>query len=256
MHHDLPDTYPSERRELQVIATHLLARRLVSATGRFGLRPTPDGFGTPQFDSGEPDRRRERVRISGGLLVVERLDPAATTTATLIDGASTRELATFVGVTLDAPDDGFDVGHDTPPIGDPDRRVAIGESTFRATADWFATVAAGLDVVAGSVTDPRSTPTVAQIWPEHFDLAFDLAFDPTRADTHRVNLGGAVGDDLHAEPYLYVGPWTGDRPGDPEFWNAPFGAVLPRAQVLTHEHPATAAAEFFRRGLDLLSTVA
>jgi hypothetical protein len=47
----------------------------------------------------------------------------------------------------------------------------------------------------------------------------------------KVNLGGSPGDGFCAEPYLYVGPWTSDRPGDPAFWNAPFGAIA-RASAL------------------------
>ena len=35
------------RDELQRIATHVLARARFAATGRFGLRATPGGFGTP-----------------------------------------------------------------------------------------------------------------------------------------------------------------------------------------------------------------
>lgn len=254
MHHRLTDTYPTERRSLQVVATHVLARRLHAATGRFGLRATPGGFGTPQFE--ETGSGREQLRVSRGHLVRERLDPHATTSTMPLDGATLRELATFAGVRLtgDASVE-FSVGHDTPSIGDIDRAVAISTETFRVIGDWFTIVAAALDAVAGSVTDNRSTPTVGQIWPEHFDLAFDLAFDPDRADTRRVNLGGAVGDGFEPEPYLYVGPWTGDRPGDPEFWNAPFGAVLRRTDLLDKDDPVSVASAFFQTGLALLSAV-
>ena len=37
------------RDVLKRIATHVLARRRYAATGRFGLRATPGGFGTPAF---------------------------------------------------------------------------------------------------------------------------------------------------------------------------------------------------------------
>jgi hypothetical protein len=46
-----------------------------------------------------------------------------------------------------------------------------------------------------------------------------------------VNLGGSPGDGFSDEPYLYVGPWTSDRPGDSEFWNAPFGAFRTWSQL-------------------------
>ena len=261
MHHRLPDTYATERRTLQVVATHVIARRLHDATGRFGLRATPGGFGTPQFETS--DTGRERLRLAGDRLVRERLDPTASTTSTPVDGVTLAELAAFAGVRLDHDDDvddgdaeRFSVGHDTPSLGDTDHPLTIGVETFRAIGDWFAVVAAALDAVAGSATDPRSTPSVAQIWPEHFDLAVDLAFDPNRADIRRANVGGSVGDGFEAEPYLYVGPWTDDRPGDPEFWNAPFGAVLRRTDLLASHDPAGSAAAFFDRGLTLLATAA
>jgi hypothetical protein len=41
----------------------------------------------------------------------------------------------------------------------------------------------------------------------------------------RVKPGASPGDGICAEPHLYVGPWTTDRPRDSEFWNAPFGAM-------------------------------
>lgn len=257
MHHRLPDTYPTERRLLQVVATHVIARRLHDATGRFGLRTTPGGFGTPQFETSGPDARRERLRVAGGRLVSERLDPSATTTSMPIDGSTLLELAAFAGVEFTGSgNEEFSVGHDTPSLGDPDRPLTIGAETIRAIGDWFTLVATALDAAAGAVTDRRSTPSVAQIWPEHFDLAFDLAFDPTAADTRRVNVGGAVGDGFEAAPYLYVGPWTDDRPGDPAFWNAPFGAVLRRADLPASPDPAAAATAFFARGLTLLATAA
>ena len=58
-----------------------------------------------------------------------------------------------------------------------------------------------------------------------------------------------VNDVAIDEPYLYLGPWTDDRPGDAGFWNAPFGAVLRRSELGTAE----AGADFIRRGLALLS---
>ncbi len=249
----LPDTYPTERRALQVVTTHVVARRLHAATGRFGLRATPGGFGTPQFET--PDVGRERLRVTGGRLVRERLDPTATTESMPIDGSTLLELAAFAGVELTGADaDAFSVGHDTPALGDIDRRIGVGTETTRVIGDWFGIVAGALDAIVGTVTDARSTPTVAQLWPEHFDLAFDLAFDPDATDTRRVNVGGAVGDGFEPEPYLYVGPWTDDRPGDSDFWNAPFGAVLRRDDVFAGDDPTDVAAAFLERGLAMLST--
>jgi hypothetical protein len=87
---------------------------------------------------------------------------------------------------------------------------------------------------------------VPRLWPEHFDLAVEAGL----GGGDRVNLGGSPGDGFSAEPYVYVGPWSSARPGDPAFWNAPFGAVRTRGEL--GDEPAAAAAEFLRRGFDLM----
>ncbi len=60
----LPPTYAATRNALQRVAVHVLARRRHAVTGRFGLRATPGGFGTPAFG---PDE--EVLRIAGDRLV-------------------------------------------------------------------------------------------------------------------------------------------------------------------------------------------
>ena len=58
------------------------------------------------------------------------------------------------------------------------------------------------------------------LWPEHFDIAI-------RVDD--VNYGVSPGDDYLNEPYAYVGV---DPVPDDEFWNAPFGAARPLADLV------------------------
>ena len=116
-------------------------------------------------------------------------------------------------------------------------------------------VAIALDrVVAGA--DPRLAPSAVQLWPEHFDVAIDIAFDaaptPAAVGERRVNLGGSPGDGFHAEPYAYIGPWTDDRPGDDGFWNAPFGAVLGYGEIADADDPVRVVTDFFERGLAVL----
>ncbi len=55
-----------------------------------------------------------------------------------------------------------------------------------------------------------------------------------------------------AEPYLYVGPWTEARPGDPEYWNASYVAVATRSSLLATGGPFGAGVAFLIRGLTLL----
>ena len=59
-----------------------------------------------------------------------------------------------------------------------------------------------------------------------------------------INYGASPGDDHIADPYLYVGPHAGPPPGDPAFWNAPFGAARTFRQIGT----VAEATAFFRDG--------
>jgi hypothetical protein len=78
------------------------------------------------------------------------------------------------------------------------------------------------------------------LWPEHFDVA-------VTAD--EVNYGVSAGDDYHALPYAYVGPWT---PRTGEFWNAPFGSVHSLDTTLDLDGVAASIADFFHRGQEEL----
>ena len=67
---------------------------------------------------------------------------------------------------------------------------------------------------------------------------------PRRAG-RRANYGASPGDEQHAEPYLYVGPWTAEPQG--ELWNASAfnGAELGYADLADGGDPAAAALDFF-----------
>src|SRR5258705_8950589 len=60
------------RIALHRIATHVAARARFAATGKFGLRATPGGFGTPAFGADV-----EVIRVAGTQLVRERGGGAA-----------------------------------------------------------------------------------------------------------------------------------------------------------------------------------
>ena len=235
---ELPASFADTRDALQRVAVHIVARaRNQAGAHSIGLRVAPGGFGTPDFG---PDVTR--VRVSGGLLLREVGGPdTVTSVATEIDGATLVQLAQVAGVDLAAD---LDVGHDTPPVGDVDEPLHVDVAAARALAGWYATTNAALDHVVAAV-DAEASPTLVQLWPEHFDAALDLAVAPGI----RVNLGGSPGDGFSAEPYLYVGPWTADRPGDSDFWNAPFGAVLGYEALAAEPDPVAAAASFFLAGI-------
>lgn len=223
----------SARLSLHRVAVHVVARARVEAAQRFSLRVTPGGFGTPDL---APDGRR--IRVSGDRLVVESDAPgAAAVRSHGIHGATLAELAAFAGVDLTQP---LNVGHDTPPVGDVDAPIALPSTGARAVADWYAMVAEMLDGVVAALT-PEAAPTLPRLWPEHFDVAVEAEARPGQ----RVNLGGSPGDGFSAEPYLYVGPWTAERPGEAAFWNAPFGASLTRGELPADRADAVSAGVAF-----------
>jgi hypothetical protein len=161
-------------------------------------------------------------------------------TATLLHAA------TRVGVDLSQ---GFEVGQDTPLLGDPSTPLKIDAAAAHALAEWFRYGWAVLDAVLAAAS-PHTQPAVIQLWPEHFDAAFDLAVTPER----RTNLGASPGDSYCPQPYLYVGPWDGKRPSGSSYWNAPFGAVLSYDELRASEHAVAAGIAFLQQGIDLLTS--
>jgi len=206
--------YTATRRALHAVAEQVLAGALHRATGRIGLRATPDGFGTPWFSG-------RRLRVAGVDLVVEDGDAVRRAPLTTLG-----EAAAFAGIEPGAPDV-------YPPATEPapDAPLALDPTAAAAVHDWFRVVADALAVWRDEVADRQ--PNEVQLWPEHFDLALVAG---------KVNYGGSPGDDGHAAPYAYVGPWRTDGLVG-EYWNEPFGASRPAAEV---DGPDDVLA-FFRR---------
>jgi hypothetical protein len=105
-------------------------------------------------------------------------------------------------------------------------------------ADWYAF---GADVLAAFAD---STASPVRLWPEHFDIAIEM---------REVNYGFSPGDEHHAEPYAYVGPWNPPPAG--ELWNATgfSGAELTYAELLRAEDPRQAALDFLTTRRDALT---
>jgi hypothetical protein len=196
------------------VAVHILSRARHARTGRIGLIVTPGGFGTPVYP------HEVQLRVEGGGLVRDHRGVIERAPIT-----SMRSCALLARVDLTAP---FDAGHDTPPVG-PDA-IALEPRHLARLADFFAFAWSVLGEIAAS--DAEIT-----LWPAHFDCAF--------VHDGRVNVGASPGDAFCEEPYLYIGPWGPERPGDPSFWNAPFGAF-------TQTDDREMALAFYRRGLELL----
>jgi hypothetical protein len=226
-------TYAGSRATLHRIAAHVLGRRRFEVSGRFGLRASPGGIATPAF--GEAP---ETVRIAGLVLIRE---VGGTADSIGVAGATLGELAAFAGADLSVP---FSCGKDTPDPGVPDEPLDIAAADTAVIADWYAIAWRALDTVLAAM--PASAePATVQLWPEHFDTGTNVAL----AAGQRVNLGFSPGDGFEPEPYAYVGPWGPERPGDPAYWNAPFGAVLRRADARASGDALAAALTFLRTGL-------
>lgn len=240
---ELPPSFPSTRDALHRVAAHVLARRRHAYTGRIGLRPSPGGVATPAFGDDI-----EVVRTSGSLLVTERAGITNRAPLTTLEAA-----ADVAGVDLGLA---FSAGDDTPPVGDTGAPLAIDDEAARALGAWFAF---GLGVVDELVaTEPAVTAAdVAQVWPEHFDLGgiVTVGGDGGLDAGVRASVGASPGDATEPLPYVYLSPWPEERPGDPSYWNAPFGALMTYA-ALAERPPAdqrAAAVAFLRTGIHHLT---
>ncbi len=230
---DLPESLAATRGMLHRVAAHVLGRRRYEVSGRFGLRASPGGLATPAFGDGP-----EVVRVAGGVLIREIAGAAGYLT---MSGSTLRDLADFAGTDITTE---FSVGADSPEVGDVDQPLTVDGEAMRVIADWYGFGWLCLDRVL--LTLPTNAePAVIQLWPEHFDVGTNVRV----AFRSLVNLGASPGDDYSGQPYLYVGPWGPERPGDPEFWNAPFGAALSWAELRGLPDPIEVGVRFLRTGL-------
>jgi hypothetical protein len=215
----LPARLAATRAGLHQVAEHILAAALHAETGEIALMPSPGGFRTQPFGS---DRRF--LAVDGTELVVGGTESSRRTALTTL-----RAAADFAGITPGAP---AEVYQPATPL-DLDEPLAIDPAAARVLADWYQLGEQALRGFAAEIPDDQ--PTAAVLWPEHFDLGITAG---------AINYGVSPGDVQVADPYLYVGPHDGRPPGDPAFWNAPFGAVRTIDQI----GAAADAAAFFRDG--------
>ncbi len=221
---------------LHVIAAHVLGRRRFGASGHFGLRASPRGVATPAFGP-EP----EVLRLAGPVLVREVGNEAR---SLALEGATLAQLADFAGADLASE---YSAGAGMPPPGPPDEPFHVDGGQLDALYAWFDL---GWRVLDSVISEPASGPgwSTVQLWPEHFDVGTSRGSGAGRG----CNLGFSPGDAFSDEPYVYVGPWGAERPGEPDYWNAPFGAVLRRSAAVD----AATCAGFLRHGLALLTGAA
>ena len=224
-----------ERFASTVSALHRVAEELVAPARKpdneIALEATPGGFGTPEF---EFEGARRQVRVEGDELVhraggeerraaLTSLAEGATAIADLLPPGSRRD---------EGP-------------------LEIDVAASRELGEWYGF---GAEVLAQLVARaaPEDDATEPRLWPEHFDIAIELG--PEQRGL-RANYGLSPGDGDHAEPYLYVGPWSAEVAGS--LWNATAfkGAELSYADLVGAEDQTAAALDFFTSRWDALKAI-
>jgi hypothetical protein len=125
-------------------------------------------------------------------------------------------------------------------VGDLDEELAIDPVSADFLGDWYGF---GYSVLEELRADRESVEASrVQLWPEHFDTAFDCLTADRRA-----TFGSSPGDAAVSEPYLYVLPWhIDDAPST--LWNAETftGAILPVRDLVAEPDQRAAAVRFLR----------
>jgi hypothetical protein len=239
--HRLPDP-PLELARTRVgahtVAEWVLSPARAAANGKIGLRWTYGGVGTPFFSVDGHDRQ---VRIDGIELVVDDGEHERRTDLT------TLSVATDLAAT--------ELGREkvyVPATEPAEEAPALIEAAGMAFLDaWFGLATSVLEELRNEATADES-PSRVQLWPEHFDLAFEQGAQDAR---RRAGYGCSPGDVDHPFPYVYVLPWS-DVPAEP-YWDEPHfrGARLDWAAIDAAPDQRETVLAFFRRGRDLLRNV-
>ena len=108
-----------------------------------------------------------------------------------------------------------------------------------ALGDFYGLACAVLEQLRAVEAD--GDPSLVRLWPEHFDIAFELG---SEAKGQRAHFGASPGDDDHPEPYFYVSPGSAEVSG--ELWNATGfkGAELTYSGLIAADDQRRAALEF------------
>jgi hypothetical protein len=229
-----PATFPDTRLALHRLVVYVVSPARRRANGKIALRWTFGGMGTPFFGNDE------QVRVVGTHLVRQRAGTAvAQPISTLAGGAA------FV---LDGPPDvAWAEPFDVPPAGDLAEALRVDAGAAAFLGDWYGFASSVLEELRA---EPESTDTSrVQLWPEHFDAAFDCLREDRKA-----TFGASPGDTAVDQPYLYVLPASFESAPTSDFWNADTfdGALLTLHELVDASDQRAAALEFLRRGRDLL----
>ena len=127
-----------------------------------------------------------------------------------------------------------------PRLGDPDEELAVDAASADFLGDWYGFAYSVLEELRADRDSVEASRV--QLWPEHFDAAFDCL-----ATDRRATFGASPGDAAVAEPYLYVLPWHLDD-ASRALWNAESfrGAILPLGDLAAAPDQRAAALRFLR----------
>lgn len=235
----LSGSFGVTRDHLHQIAYFALSPARHSVEGRMGLRATPGGFGTPEFEG-------RVARVDGPLLVHQEGTNVATQQISTVRAAAEFFGGVYEGVWFEKFKDPLT------PIG-PDVMLSVDADDSRFVGAWFEF---GFEVLDSFRSDSQAADDASstQIWPEHFDAAMETG----DADSgKRASYGFSPGDGAHPEPYVYVAAW-GEIDRSNEYWNekAFNGSSLSYADLAAEPDPFEAALDFLRDGYRLLQAQA
>lgn len=225
----LPPAFARTREGLHAVAERIVAPAR-KPDNEIALGATPRGFGTPEFEWGGETRQ---VRVEGVELVHRAGDGERRAPLDSLASAASAVEALL------------------PEAVDDSSPLQIDLAAAEAMAAWFALGENALEALAGEAS-PDAAPTPPTLWPEHLDIAIESGDE---AAGRRANYGFSPGDEDHAEPYLYVGPWNQEVSG--EAWNATgfTGAELGYADLQAAPDPLAAALDFCRERRETLDSM-
>lgn len=232
----LPGSFGTTRDHLHQLAYFALSPARHGAEGRMGLRATPGGFGTPEFEG-------RVARVDGSLLVHEEGGNVATREISTVRAAAEFFGGAYVEVWFE------DFKDPLTPIG-PDVALSVDADDSHLIGAWFEF---GFEVLDSFRSDSQAADDASstQIWPEHFDAAMETG-DPESGK--RASYGFSPGDEAHREPYIYVAAW-GEIDRSNTYWNdeAFNGSSLGYAELAASPDPVELALRFLRDGYRILN---
>jgi hypothetical protein len=229
-----PAAFATTRLALHRLAVYVVSPARRRTNGKLALRFTFGGMGTPFFGDDE------QVRVAGTHLVRQRARGAVAERIGTLAAA-----AAFV---LDGPPDVASAEQfDVPPPGDLDDELRIDDEAAAFLGDWYGFAYSVLEELRADTVS--IDPSRVQLWPEHFDAAFDCLPDDRRA-----TFGASPGDAGIEEPYLYVLPADFDAAPASDCWNAETfnGGQLRMTDFVDVPDQRGAALAFYRRCRDVL----